>query len=205
MNCPKCSGRSYKDGFYGESRRQRFQCRDCGTTFYDPSVPHISVRGKWDRNRRMPESVKQKISRTQREKQAMGFHIGAPRKNPVYRFRCRICQVFCEDMRGNTARKVCSKRECRLKAMDEGRRKLPDDSIIAELYLSGLACTEIAGMFGVHHQAVLHACERAGVKRRKHTTRQHCKEKGCERRVYRIWHVKLQVWYGTRCKAHLNE
>lgn len=201
MDCPKCGSRSYKDGFH--DGRQRWQCTVCRSTFYDTYIGR-NGRGSANRNRKMPESVRQKISRTLREKKAMGFHIGAPRKNPVYRFKCRICGEMAEDQRGITTRKVCGKK-CKIKAANEGRRKLPPDRIIAELYLSGLACTEIAQRFGVLPQSVLMACEREGVPRRKHTVRSHCKEPGCEHRVHQTWHAKLKSWYGTRCEFHLNE
>jgi hypothetical protein len=156
------------------------------------------------RGRKQPPAVRRRISLGLQKRKEQGLPVGQPRKNPILDFVCLNCGAEFKDTKGNKNRTACSP-ACAVALAQKANQKLPDDNKVVELYLSGLTQTEIGQRYGVRHNAVGWVLKRAGCPIRKTHTRPRCKEQGCKRPVYRTWHPKMQVWYGTQCKEHRDE
>lgn len=161
------------------------------------------MRGIPKRKRKVSEHARERIRKGIRRRQSQGLNFGAPRKHATYRFFCPVCETLTTETRGRL-RKSCGKKQCRIIVAGLTRRKLPSDVTVVDLYLGGATSPEIAQMFGVEHHAVLEALKRSGCPRRRSgpRVRDHCKETGCARPVFRIWHKKNSCWYGTQCEEH---
>jgi hypothetical protein len=109
------------------------------------------------------------------------------------------------DTSGRYNRKACG-RECAIKLLIAGRRKIQDSDVaeIVRLYKSGLTQVRIAQVYNVGHRTIGETLKRAGCPIRQCKTSKYCHVNGCGLPVHLTYHSTHEVWYGTRCEQHQN-